>query len=134
MGTDGARKTHSENGKDTPGTFVCNKDSVASIVVEVLKDGSINCFYFSKVSVGIEGQKESDMKTSVVTMFSNGEIVPIILMTMMKFYHVEGREKEFTEIMNAYTKNIQFDNHNDNDEERPIVSPSEAFLFKVDKS
>lgn len=133
MGTDGARKTYSKDGKDTPDTFVCNKDSVASVVVEILKDGSINCFYFSSSRGGIEGQKESDMKTSVVAMFSNGEIVPIILMTMMKFYHAEGREKEFAEIMNSYTKSIQLDSRND-DEERPIVSPSEAFLFKTDKS
>ena len=133
MGTDGPRKTYYKDGKDTPDTFVCNKDSVASIAVEILKDGSISCYYFSKNSGGIEGQKESDMKLSTLTMFSNGEIVPIILMSMMKFYHTEGREKEFHEIMNSYTRNIQFDGRND-DEERPIVSPSEAFLFKVEKS
>ena len=133
MGTDDTRKTYSKDGKNTTDTFVCNKDSVASTVIEILKDGSINCFYFSKNSDGIEGQKELDMKSSTLAMFSNGEIVPIILMTMMKFYHAEGREKEFSVIMNSFTRNIQFDGHND-DVERPIVSPSEAFMFKVDKS
>ena len=76
----------------------------------------------------IDKQKNNSAICSAFGLFLDGQIVPILLVALMKYYNSENRERECLDIVSEITKMMYGGNMEE--EDNPIVSPIDAFVFK----
>lgn len=106
-----------------------NEETVATIMMELKESGDLLCLFESRICGSkIDQQKDHSTICSFTNLFLDGSIVPVLLVAIMKYYNMDGREKECIELINSITR-LMYGGREEAIEE-PIVSPLDAFSVR----
>jgi hypothetical protein len=106
-----------------------NEENVATVLLQLKESGDLTCLFEGRSDLSkIEQQKDHETICSFVNLFLEGQIIPILLVAIMKYYNMDGREKECVELINQITK-LMYGGKEEMIEE-PVISPIDAFMFR----
>jgi len=126
---DGGYGRTDETANNESDKYNVNEENVATILLQLKKSGDLTCLFEGRSDLSkIEQQKDHETICSLVNLFLEGQIIPILLVAIMKYYNMDGREKECVELINGITR-LMYGGKEEMIEE-PVISPLDAFMIR----
>lgn len=118
-----------ETANNESNKYNVNEENVATVLLQLKKSGDLTCLFEGRLTESkIEQQQDHATICSFINLFLEGQIIPILLVAIMKYYNMEGREKECVEVINGITK-LMYGGKEEMIEE-PVISPLDAFMIR----